>query len=123
MVVKLPPVNFEAITELAVKAGVRWLHCCNTLPVPGGGLSGRPLKPVALQCIRDLRGRAWMAGVSILGGGGIREPGDVDEYAAAGADRFAVGSYVMNPALLISHRRVVPLRERAERVVGSAIGV
>ena len=117
VVVKLPPVNYATMAERAVGAGVRWLHCCNTLPVPGGGMSGRPLKPVALQCIRDLRGREWMSGVHVLGGGGIREPGDLDDYADAGADRFAVGSYVMNPALLITHRRVTPLRARAEQLV------
>jgi dihydroorotate dehydrogenase len=121
VVVKLPPVNYLATAESAVKQGVRWLHCCNTLPVPAGGLSGAPLKPIAINCIRELRQKDWMQGIGILGGGGIRQAGDIDEFAQAGADRFAIGTIVMNPALLFTHRRVRPLRAAAEQAVVTQI--
>jgi dihydroorotate dehydrogenase len=117
VVVKLPPVNYEIMAEQAVQQGVRVFHACNTLPVPAGGLSGLPLKPVALQCIRDLRSRSWGQQVLIIGGGGIRDAQAIDEYRAAGADTFAVGTLVMSPAMLMSHARVKPLRERAEAMV------
>ena len=114
VVVKLPPVNYHEMAELAVEQGVRAFHACNTLPVPAGGLSGLPLKPVALQCIRDLRSRPWGSDVAIIGGGGIRNPAAIDEYRDAGADTFAVGTYVMTPVMLLSHGRIRPLRDRAE---------
>lgn len=116
VVVKLPPVNYGLMAESAVQQGVRAFHACNTLPVPVGGLSGLPLKPVALQCIRDLRQRDWGGDVFILGGGGIRTPEAIDEYHDAGADSFAIGTYVMTPMMLLTHARVRPLRERAAAV-------
>ncbi len=122
IVVKLPPVNYEGMLGQALDAGVRWLHCCNTIPVPAGGLSGKPLKPVSLQCIGAVRGVARARGIDdlrIIGGGGITTPQDVDDYAKAGADRFAVGTKVFNPRYLWSVAGVKPLVERArERARG-----
>lgn len=109
VVAKLPPVNYHLMGEQARGAGVRAFHACNTLPVTAGGMSGEPLKPVALTAIRDLRTRAWGRDALVIGGGGIRRAGDVDDYAAAGADAFAVGTITMNPWLLVSHARVRPL--------------
>ncbi|MEM8738185.1 MAG: hypothetical protein AAGG38_06865 [Planctomycetota bacterium] len=114
VVVKLPPVNYDEMAEMAFAQGVRAFHCCNTLPVPAGGMSGWPLKPVALQCVRELRGRAWGGDVAIVGGGGVRSAAELDEYDAAGADGFAIGTITMNPVLLLSHARVRPIREYAE---------
>lgn len=117
-VLKVPPVNYGLMVEQAVQQGVRAMHCCNTLPVPAGGVSGLPLKPVALQCIRDLRQRPWGSDILIIGGGGIRSAAEIDEYRDAGADTFAVGTLLMNPLLLFSHARVHPIRQRAEQVSG-----
>lgn len=122
VVVKLPPVNYTDMAERAHAAGVRCFHCCNTLPTPNGGVSGAPLKPVALQCIRDLRQR-WPRpataepGVRIIGGGGIYQPADLDDYARAGADAFAIGTKLMNPIYLVRHAGLAPLRERADALV------
>ena len=79
LVVWLPTSLGDAVQATA--AGVRTFHCCNTLPVPAGGLSGAPLKPVSLQCIarvQELAGAA-AAELRIVGGGGIREVQDVDD--------------------------------------------
>ena len=115
-IVKLPPVAFETAFEHAAAAGLRAFHCCNTLPVPAGGLSGQPLKPVALQCIRRLRELAGAdeRQLRIVGGGGVRSPGDVEEYARLGVSHIAVGTKVMNPIYLLSHRGLVPVRDRAD---------
>lgn len=118
VVVKLPPVNYHQMADQAFEQGVRAFHCCNTLPVPAGGLSGLPLKPVALQCVREIRSRDWGQEVAVIGGGGIRDAKAIDAYRDAGADAFAVGTYVMNPVVFWSHRRLVPLRQRAEVLVG-----
>lgn len=118
VIVKVPPVNYHEIFGGAWEAGVRWFHCCNTLPSPAGGLSGAAVKPVSLQCIRDLRERLSpedRAELHIIGGGGIRTPQDIDLYAAAGAERFAIATKVFNPKYLFSHAGIQPLIERANR--------
>ena len=115
VIVKLPPVNFDLLAEHAVDQGVRWFHCCNTLPTPRGGVSGKPLLPVALQCVRTLRRRYGQQGLTLIGGGGITTPADLDAFAAAGADHFAVGTKVMNPRYLFSHAGLTPLIEHARR--------
>jgi dihydroorotate dehydrogenase len=129
VVVKIPPVRFERMVSEALSGGVRAFHCCNTLPVPGGGLSGRPLRPLSLRAVGDVRRMALESGVGggvvVIGGGGVTGAEDVDAFAEAGADRVAVGSALMSlrnircawdsgfePGLL---RRV---RERAEGVLG-----
>ncbi len=120
VVVKLPPVNYELIVEQAIGAGLSTFHCCNTLPVPAGGMSGKPLLPVALQCIRDLRRRPGGEALHLIGGGGITAPADLDAYADAGADRFAVGTKVMHPKYLYSARGIEPLIRRANELVADA---
>jgi len=120
VIVKLPPVNYRDQFQQATEAGVRWFHCCNTLPVPAGGLSGKPLKPVALQCIADLRenlaGELW-GELTIIGGGGITDLSDIDDYAAAGVRHVAVGTKVMHPKYLFSDAGVRPLIDRAEALL------
>jgi dihydroorotate dehydrogenase len=116
VIVKLPPVHYRVMAEGALAAGIRAFHCCNTLPVPAGGLSGKPLKPFSIQCIRDLREQI-AAGLDLLiiGGGGITQPADIDDYTAAGATHFALGTKVFNPKYLFTHRPLAPLLERCAR--------
>lgn len=117
VIVKLPPVNYEGMTAQALDAGLRAFHCCNTIPVPRGGVSGKPLKPFAIRCIADLRGIARLRGcesrLRLIGGGGVTRPEDVDEYADAGAHHVAIGTKAMNPLLLFTHRPIEPLVARA----------
>lgn len=126
VIVKLPPVHYRAMFLGAVAAGIRAFHCCNTLPVPAGGMSGKPLKPFAIQCIRDIRehppGSApGLTGeLMIIGGGGITVPADIDDYAAVGATHFAIGTKVFHPKFLLTHRPLAPLIERtAQESVGA----
>ena len=114
VVVKIPPVNYDDMLQQAVDAGVRCFHCCNTLPVPAGGVSGKPLKPVALTAIRDLRARPFGGDLTIIGGGGIYQPDDLDDFKDAGADHFALGTKVMNPKYLLGDAGVRPLIERVK---------
>lgn len=117
IVAKLPPVNYEGLANEALDAGVRIFHCCNTIPVPAGGVSGKPLKPVSLQCIAGLRRiareRALEHDLLIIGGGGITTPQDIEDYFNAGAHRVAVGTKVMNPLYLFSHKGLDPLIQAA----------
>ncbi|MEO0478616.1 MAG: hypothetical protein AAF196_03965 [Planctomycetota bacterium] len=116
VVCKLPPVRFEKMFEDAFSAGIRSFHCCNTLPVPVGGMSGPPLKPVALQCIQRLQELAGSQAeeLRLIGGGGIRRAVDIDDYADASVCAVAIGTKVMNPRYLVAQGPIHGLRERAE---------
>jgi dihydroorotate dehydrogenase len=94
-IVKLPPVGYLPTVDRALQSGVVSFHCCNTLPTPGGGLSGKPLKPLSLQAIADTRAAARDAGCAlsyVIGGGGVTSLQDALDYTAAGATNIAVGS-------------------------------
>ncbi len=118
VIVKVPPVRYERLVREALDAGLRALHCCNTLPVPGGGMSGKPLTPLALACIEGIRASASSGGhdgdLLIIGGGGITTPQDIDRFADAGANRFALGSVLMHPRYLFGPGPLRPVLERAK---------
>ncbi len=121
VIVKLPPVRYEAMVTAALEAGLACFHACNTLPVRGGGMSGRPLQPLSLACVRWLRQETQGHGsVDLIGGGGVREPDDVDRFAQAGADRVALGTKLMHPRYLRSDVRLQPIVERAASLWGQA---
>ena len=122
VVAKLPPVNYHLMGEQAHAAGVRVFHACNTLPVTAGGMSGEPLRPVALTAIRDLRTRDWGREALVIGGGGLRDAANVADFAQAGADVFAIGTITMNPVLLVSHARVRPILQAARAASSPAAG-
>ncbi len=119
--VKLPPVRYQLMVQHALEQGVRLFHCCNTLPVPAGGLSGAPLKPISLECIRTLRALPEGGTLGILAGGGIYQPQDMDDYAAAGATWFAVGTKAMNPLLLLTHGPLERLKQRADHLAQTTL--
>ena len=124
VIVKLPPVNFMRIFDEAARAGVRTFHCCNTLPVPAGGVSGKPLKPVSLQCITDIAahtGAAWND-YTIIGGGGITCRADIDDYAHVGVRHVAIGTKAFNPWYLVSDRALRDLGAYAGQRLASASG-
>lgn len=105
VIAKLPPVRYEAMAGQAMQAGLTRFHACNTLPVPGGGMSGRPLLPVAVRVVRWLRQELPEA--LIVGGGGVQGPEEASAHLEAGADRVALGSALLHPRYL-SGSGVVP---------------
>jgi dihydroorotate dehydrogenase len=117
-IVKLPPIHYELMVDQARAAGLRTFHCCNTLPIPAGGLSGAPLKPLSLRCIRYLRATQLGERLVLIGGGGIQTMADIDDYAEAGADHVALGTKTMNPWLLVSHASLHPLIDYAQQRMG-----
>lgn len=120
VIVKIPPIRYEEMVRDAVESGVPWIHATNTLPVPRGGMSGVPLKPLALDAVRRLRAE-FGSELGIIGGGGIRGPQDLVEYAEAGADRFAVGTFAVRLSALRSDDWVVELREAAGGLVADRV--
>ena len=116
VILKLPPVNFRGAFDAGYAAGIRIFHCCNTLPVPCGGMSGRPLKPVAIQCIGDLvGGENGKTDITIIGGGGILNAADVEDYKHAGADLFAVGTKLMSYKTFLGGFGLGEIAESAEK--------
>jgi dihydroorotate dehydrogenase len=118
VVVKLPPIRYDRLADAALAAGLRAFHCANTLPVPAGGMSGEPLRPLAVRCVRTMRERLPPGAGLLIGGGGVRAARHVDEFADAGADRVAVGSYLMHPWCLVSTARLDPIVARARERLG-----
>lgn len=113
VIVKLPPVRYELMAKQAMEAGVRLFHCCNTLPVPHGGLSGKALMPVSLACIGELRGWPGGSELRIIGGGGVTSVQDIDAYVDAGVEHVALGTKTMNPLLLLTYWPITGLVDHA----------
>lgn len=95
VIVKLPPVSYWPIYQMAYDQGIRNFHCCNTLPSPSGGLSGKVLQRVSLDVIARIKDKT--PEVVIIGGGGITGPDDIELYWKAGARHFAVASALLKP--------------------------
>lgn len=109
VIVKLPPVNYLKIANVASANDLRQFHCCNTLPTPAGGLSGKALKAVSLNVIEHLK--TSCPGSIIYGGGGVSTRQDIDDYHNAGASFFCVGSALLNP---FNHRRIRKLAKEVD---------
>ena len=106
LLAKLSPNTFEIVdvAGAALEAGATGLTLVNTLlgfgidatgrrPVLGagnGGLSGAPIKPVALRAVHDVS-RAY-PGVPVIGTGGVTSGEDVVEMLLAGASAAGVGT-------------------------------
>jgi dihydroorotate dehydrogenase (NAD+) catalytic subunit len=103
---KLSPNTFEIvdIAGAALDAGATGLTLVNTLlgygidattrqprlGAGGGGLSGPPLKPVALRAVHDVT--AAHPGTPVIGTGGVTTGEDVVEMLLAGASAVGVGT-------------------------------
>lgn len=96
LIAKLPPIDWFNFASVLYFNGVRAFHLCNTIPTPGGGMSGKILKQYSLWAIREFR-QKYGTSVRIIGGGGITSEADIYDYMKAGADHFALGSMLFNP--------------------------
>ena len=97
IIAKLPPIDpLDYAKPLYEELGVKSFHCCNTLPVPCGGMSGKVLKPFSIRAVSQLREK-FGNDCDIIGGGGITSVEGIDEYLKAGASRVAIGSMLLNP--------------------------
>jgi dihydroorotate dehydrogenase len=108
LVAKLAPVDWMKFAVPLKRAGVHTFHLCNTIPTPGGGISGKPLKQYSLWAIREFR-QKWGSDVTLIGGGGITNEDDVRDYKQAGADHIALGSCLFNPMNWFKVKRFVEI--------------
>ena len=99
-ILKLSPKTTTKEIEHYYNMGFRQFHCCNTLPVEQGGLSGKTLKPYSLEMIRRIKNK--YDDVIIIGGGGIQTIKDIEEYKNVGANHFSISTLCFNPIKFIN---------------------
>lgn len=89
-----PKINNDDIDYFYNK-GFKQFHCCNTIPVPEGGLSGKALIPYTNEKISYIKSK-YKDSV-VISGGGISAWNDVTNYKKIGADHFSVSSNFFHP--------------------------
>jgi len=95
VIAKVSPIGYLDEVRSAVSCGVKWVHLCNTLPTPKGGMSGKPLMAVSVQAVREVRRQ--FPELTITGGGGVTSERDIEAYLNAGADHVAIASMLFFP--------------------------
>ena len=105
--VGLGTTNYLETVSAAIRAGVDGITAINTLramaidietqrPILSnkiGGLSGIPIKPIAVRCVYEISSRF---NIPIIGCGGIATWEDAVEFILAGASAVQIGSSVGN---------------------------
>jgi dihydroorotate dehydrogenase (NAD+) catalytic subunit len=108
VVVKIPPLvsGVEDLCRAAGDAGADALTVANTYPAMAididrarpvlggvtGGLSGKAIKAISLALVWKAAG---VAGLPVIGAGGIETAADAVEFILAGASAFQIGSVVL----------------------------
>jgi dihydroorotate dehydrogenase len=98
-IIKLSPTTKIKKVDYYYNIGFRQFHCCNTIPIKEGGLSGPEIKKYSLPLIKSIKMK--YPDTTIIGGGGIRTIKDIEEYKKAGADHFGVSTICFSPLGLI----------------------
>jgi len=94
-IVKLSPLCDISLVDDYYKQGFRQFHCCNTIPIDKGGLSGKSIIPYSTSLISDIKKK--YPDTKIIGGGGIKTMEDVNTYKISGADYFSISTLLFNP--------------------------
>lgn len=96
VIAKLPPVRWMDYAIPLWYNGITKFHLCNTITTPSGSLSGKILKQYSLWAVEEVK-QKWGNDVTVIGGGGITEIKDIQDYLTAGVDHVAVASMLLNP--------------------------
>jgi dihydroorotate dehydrogenase (NAD+) catalytic subunit len=122
--VKLSPnvTNIKSIAKAAEWGGADGITAVNTLkgiaidinwrrPILTnitGGLSGPPVKPVALRCVYEI---SQAVEIPIIGSGGVTTWKDAVEYILAGASAVEIGTAVMTEGMGVYSKVAEGVRE------------
>ena len=99
-IIKISPSATNFDIDNYYNMGFRQFHCCNTIPLTNGGLSGPALIPYTTEKIVYLKSK--YNDVSVIAGGGIRYINDIYHYKSIGANHFSVSTLLFNPLLFAS---------------------
>ena len=94
-IIKLSPLVTDTEIDALYANGWRQFHCCNTVPVLEGGLSGKSIKPYTLKHSSYISEKYPDA--TIIAGGGIENLDDINEYKKNGAHNYSVSTLLFNP--------------------------
>ena len=93
-IVKLSPLTNNYTIEKYYSIGFRQFHCCNTLPIANGGLSGPTLIPYVSEMIKNIK---KYQNTVVIAGGGIQNIQTLNSYKNLGASNFSVSSLFFHP--------------------------
>ena len=94
-IIKLSPLCEEQLIDKYYSMGFRQFHCCNTIPVDNGGLSGTSIKPYSFKLINYIKTN--YNDTIVIGGGGIQSIEDVNQYKEKGCTHYSISSVLFNP--------------------------
>ncbi len=94
-IIKLSPLTNKKLIDSYYQQGFRQFHCCNTLPVKNGGLSGYKLIPYVNKQIKYIKNN--YPDTIIIAGGGIRSWCDATNYLKLNADHIGISTILFNP--------------------------
>jgi len=95
--IKLSPHTKMELIDDFYSQGFRKFHCCNTLPISRGGLSGIKLIPYVCTLTKQIKTK--YPDCEVISGGGIRNIETLEKYKSCGADHFSVSTILFNPFL------------------------
>jgi len=98
-IAKISPLSTEDEIKRLLDIGFGQIHCSNTLPITGGGLSGNELIWYTMKHIEFLK--THFPSVKIIAGGGIDHIDVVRFYKSKGADYFSLGTVCFTPWKLL----------------------
>ena len=98
VILKMSPLTTEEEIVMYMERGVRNWHFSNTLPVSGGGLSGKTLMQYNKKLIKFTLGEDKNA--KIIGGGGVTDMSDVRFYRDLGCSGVSLGTVLFWPFAL-----------------------
>ena len=98
VILKMSPLTTEEEIVMYMERGVRNWHFSNTLPVSGGGLSGKTLMQYNKKLIKFTLGEDKNA--KVIGGGGVTDMSDVRFYRDLGCSGVSLGTVCFWPFAL-----------------------
>ena len=97
-IVKISPYSSEKDIDLLYNTGFRQFHCCNTIPVSNGGLSGTSLIPYTKEKILYIKRK--YPNSEIIAGGGIQNINILNMYYKLGAKHGSISTLFFHPIKL-----------------------
>jgi dihydroorotate dehydrogenase len=94
-IVKVSPTTDTKTIDTFYNQGFRQFHCCNTLPIKTGGLSGTTLIPYTTKLVEYIHNK--YPDCEIIAGGGVQNYETFKYYSNLGAKHIAVSTIIFNP--------------------------